>query len=116
MENNNPIYIVIFVVLFASVFGYVIYAKHKRKSVAWTGTVIDKSVSETATTPTNNNQSGITIGSNQNAVNRSYSLRIKSELGEEFEWSVGEGFYASVQVGDKLTKQPGTETPTKMQA
>jgi hypothetical protein len=117
MSNTNPTIFIAVIAIFVVVFGYVIYAKIKRRNAAWTGTVIDKNMTETATAPMDNNNSnsnsGITFGS-RNAINRSYTLRIKGDSGKEFNWPVGQGFYDDVKVGDKLSKTPGTETPTKL--
>lgn len=119
MENNlNPWVFVAVAAIFVGVFAYVIITKIKRKSASWTGTVIDKNVTESVSSNnnTNNNNNsgmGITFGAN-NAVNRHYTIRIKSDGGEEFTWPVGEGFYAAVAVGDRLAKNPGTETPVKI--
>jgi regulatory protein YycI of two-component signal transduction system YycFG len=115
-NNSNPTIFIVVIAIVVLVFGYVLYAKIKRRGASWSGTVIDKDMVETATSPTdngNNNSSGITFGT-RNAVNRSYKLRIKDDAGKEFNWPVGQGFYDSVNVGDKLTKSPGTETPTKL--
>ena len=116
--NNDPIIFAVVIAAVVLVFAYVIYAKIKRRNASWTGTVIDKNVTETATSPvdnnnSNDNDSGVTFGS-RNAINRSYTLRIKDDSGKEFNWPVGQGFYDSTDVGDKLTKNPGTETPTKV--
>jgi len=118
METNNTLLLVIFILIFVGIFGYVIFAKIKRRNTSWTGTVIDKNVTETASSSTNaqrnQSNSGIMFGGNRNAINRNYTLRIKDDVGKEFKWPVGDGFYESVQVGDRLSKQPGTETPVKI--
>ena len=118
MENSDGILAVVgFVAIFGGIGGFLIYSKIKRKNAAWTGTVIDKKATETTSGPVhsgrNNSRATISIGANRNAVNKHYKLVIKSDSGEEFSWPVGEGFYESTQVGDRLTKNPGTETPTK---
>ena len=114
-NNNNPIVLVVFVVLVVAIVGYIIYAKIKRRNASWTGTVIDKNMTETARAPMNNGNtnSGITFGGST-AVDRNYTIRVKGDAGKEFTWPVGEGFYNSTNVGDRLQKSPGTETPTKI--
>lgn len=115
-NNSNPWVFIAVAIIFGSVFAYVIITKIKRKNTSWAGTVIDKSVTESVSSNNNangNDGPGITFGAN-NAVNRHYVIKIKSDNGKEFNWPVGEGFYNSISVGDRLAKNPGTETPTKI--
>lgn len=115
--TNNPIVLILVVAIFAAVIGFIIFTNIKRRRANWTGTVIDKSATETATAPVDNGNNrggfGLTLGT-RNAVNTTYTLRIKDDAGKEFNWSVGEGFYGTINVGDRLTKSRGTETPTKI--
>lgn len=113
MNNSNPTALTIAIAIFGAAIVYIIYAKVKRKGASWVGTVVDKNVTESASSSVNDNASGLVIG-NRNAVNRSYTIRIKSDSGEEFSWPVGEGFYESTNVGDRLQKDSGTETPVKI--
>lgn len=112
--TGSPWVIIVFILFFGAIFGYIIFSKYKRKGATWVGTVIDKKVSEFTSGPTDNNSSGIVFGGSRNAINRDYSLRMRADTGEEFDWSVGEGFYATVNVGDRLSKASGSETPTKL--
>ena len=115
--SGDPLILIGIIALFAGVFGYAIYSKVKRKSATWTGAVIDKNVTETVKNSgrsQNRGSIGISLGGNRTAINRNFNLKIRSDAEEEFNWPVGEGFYESVQVGDKLTKSPGTETPAKL--
>lgn len=116
METNNP-KIVAAVALFISLFiAYSIVAAKKRKGASWSGVVLDKDMTETNNTAgQNTNQGiGINLGGNRNAIDRNYNLKIKDDSGKEFNWPVGQGFYESVKVGDKLIKESGTETPRKV--
>lgn len=119
-EQGSVWVIVAFVAVFVAILAIVIIQKFKRKGAQWTGVVIDKDMSETVnrnnmnrgnTMGGNNNGISIGFGNGNNAVNRSYRLKIRGDDGKEFNWPVGEGFYVSVNVGDRLQKQPGTETP-----
>lgn len=115
MENSNPLIFGAVAVIFLVILGYTFIAKAKRKSSSWTGTVIDKNVTETASNNTNQDDQNpsFSIGS-RSAINRNYNLRIKDDLNNEFDWPVGSGFYETIVVGDRLTKNSGTETPTKL--
>ena len=116
----------IFVAIAAAIIGLIVWSivdTRKRKAAMWTGVVLDKHVSETidrgSSSRTEGNgisfstNRGLSIGnSSQAAVNRTYSLSIKSNTGTEFTWDVGEGFYSEVSVGDTLRKDAGTLIPT----
>lgn len=109
---------VLFGVVFVGMAALIIGQKIKRKGAQWTGVVIDKNMTESVVRDSlhdrdTNSNGGLRIGLGgvNNAVQRSYQLRIRDDAGKEFNWPVGEGVYQSVNVGDKLQKQPGTETP-----
>lgn len=119
-QQGSSWIIVLFVVVFGCFLVAFIVQKVKRRGAQWTGTVIDKSMSEDMVRDSlhdrNDNQGlNIRLG-NTNAVKRTYQLRIRDTAGKEFGWQVGEGVYQSVNVGDTLQKQPGTETPTVVSA
>lgn len=120
-QQQGSIWIVIlFGVVFVGAVILIIVQKIKRKGAQWTGVVIDKSMTEDVRRGSvydrNNGGGGdginIRFGGGNTAVQRSYNLRIRDDGGKEFNWPVGEGMYQSVNVGDRLQKQPGTETPT----
>lgn len=119
MENLTEILIFIGIIaLFAGIGGFMLFSKMKRKNASWTGVIIDKKVTETSSSPRHsrhiNSRPTISFGTERNAINRHYKLIIRADSGNEFSWPVGEGFYETIQVGERLTKNPGTETPTKV--
>lgn len=117
--QQGSVWIIVLIgVVFVGIAAMVTIQKIKRKGAQWTGVVIDKNMNESV--KQHGSRDRDTIGGNgfsigiggNNAVRRSYNLRIRDDGGKEFNWPVGEGVYQSVNVGDRLQKQPGTETPT----
>ncbi len=119
MEQGTETTIIIFVGVFivvATVFGYSLYRKKKRIEATWEGVVIDKAVEETVhQTSTNSSGSGFSVGGGDSAVTRDYSIIVRPNVGDTFKWPISSGFYETVQIGDKLSKQPGQETPEIIQ-
>lgn len=113
MSSENTWILWLFIVAFIGFAVYGLYSKAKRKSETWNAVVIDKSDTERVDSPDSTTPATISVGTRQ-AVNHDYTLKLKADDGHEFEWPVGEGFYASVQVGDRLQKPAGTETPFKV--
>ncbi|MDQ5932367.1 MAG: hypothetical protein QG649_452 [Patescibacteria group bacterium] len=106
--------------VFIVIIGLSLYQNKKRKDASWTGVVIDKAMQEHVDRDLNNRQSNdgggvslISFGNNRSdvAVTHSYSITVRPEGGETFNWSVSSGFYELVSIGDKLSKRPGTTTP-----
>lgn len=124
----NEIIIILVVVVIVAVIGFSIFQKSRRKKEQWTGVVIDKGYSETVrrdtTSRTGFRGSGrvnINIGGiggmgmgNQNQprhVSVNYYIVVKTETGEEIKRNVSEGFYQTVDIGDKIAKDSGTTIP-----
>lgn len=118
-QNEGSVWIIVAIVaVFAVIFGVMIYQKIKRRNAQWSGVVIDKNATETEAhrpnSHSNNSNTGgfnIQMGGDRRAINRNYSLRIRDTTNKEFSWPVGEGMYMSVNVGDQLRKDAGSETP-----
>ena len=117
-QQGSAWVLVVFGLVFVGIAAVIIIQKIKRKGAQWTGVVIDKNMSEDVVRDNRRDRNGVGSGGfnismgNNNAVQRSYRLRIRDDSGKEFNWPVGEGVYQTVTVGDRLQKQPGSETPT----
>lgn len=99
---------------------YGVYTNKKRKDAVWSGVVIDKDITEVVHDNNdfgnNNQQNGIglfSIGNtnNQMAVTHSYSIKVKTDGGEQFDWDISSGLYETINIGDRLTKSAGTDVP-----
>lgn len=109
----------IIVVIGGGIVGLGLYQKKKRKEASWSGSVIDKSIQETVHNNDNNNygekRTGFSIGSNgfnnNTAVTKSYNIKVKTDTGEEISWPISSGMYETLNIGDRLVKNPGTEIP-----
>lgn len=116
-QQGSALIVVLFVVFFVGMAIAIIVQKVRRKGAQWSGVVIDKTMNEqplgNRRDRYNDNPGGLNIrlGTNNQGIQRSYQLRLRDDGGKEFNWPVGEGVYSSVQVGDRLQKSPGTETP-----
>ncbi len=106
-----------------AIIGFVIYGVYinkKRKDAVWTGVVVDKDISENVYDSNdfgdNNRQNSIglfSIGNtnNQVAVTHSYSIKVKTDGGEQIDWDISSGLYETINIGDRLTKSAGTDVP-----
>jgi len=120
--SNSTIGILVIAVL-VIVIGFVIIQYFRRRSAKWAGSVIDKGFTEHVDRDTVSNRSsqsgsslkigGLTIGGNmqQRHVTRSYYIRVQTDEGKEIKWPVSEGLYETIKIGDRLTKEPGTQIP-----
>lgn len=45
------------------------------------------------------------------AVTHDYSIKVKTDGGEQIDWDVSSGLYEIINIGDKLTKASGTDVP-----
>ena len=122
MEGNAFVGIGIVVVFI--VIGVVVYlTQKKRKDSSWTGTILDKSVHEIVdrNTDNQNGNGGFSLISvsagrrNDTVVTHSYSIKIRSDTNEVFDWDVSSGMYEMLTIGDKVIKRPGTTTPELLQ-
>jgi len=108
---------------------FIIVNNYKRKQSSWTGVVIDKGFDEhivnntmtTSRSPRNNSAgSNIKIGNisiggmsnrNQSHVSFKYYIVIKTQEDKELKWSISEGLYEKINLGDTLNKPSGTMIP-----
>jgi hypothetical protein len=107
-----------FVAVFGGVLGYSLYSGRKQKNAQWTGTIVDKSVQEMVHDRNNQRQSGVSIngislgGNNGSNVTHNYSIVVQPDGGgEQFKWPISSGLYEQLNIGDKLSKRPGTKIP-----
>lgn len=101
------------VIVTIAIFSYSLYAKKKRRQDRWSGVVIDKKIEERIhTNDSNSRASGTVVFGNNQAVTHSYKITVKTDDGRQLDWPTSSGFYESVQIGDKLTKEVDTEIPT----
>lgn len=115
--------LVAIIVIIVGFFAYSIIAKKKRKDSTWTGVVIDKDILESIHNQngTNQNSGGLISfnfgnrSGNRSSVVHSYTIKVKTDAGEEFNWPVSNGFYEQVNIGDQLSKPAGTELPNIVQ-
>lgn len=115
---ETTLIIIGFVAVFGGVLGYSLYSSRKQKNAQWTGTVVDKSVQEMVHDRNNQRQSGVSIngislGNNGGSnVTHSYSIVVQPDGGgEQFKWPISSGLYEQLNIGDKLSKRPGTKIP-----
>lgn len=107
--------------LFIAVFVWLIVNYFKKRSMQWTGTVIDKGYNERVRS-TGNRGSGLKIGGVAVSHNRGqhvsldYYIVVKIEGEKELRWSVSEGMYQRINIGDKLSKNSGTMIPQVIEA
>lgn len=79
----------------------------RRRNMAFEGVVTDKDVrQEVINDPNSNQSSGIRIGSSP--VRQIYTIKIQKSDGKSVSWQVSEGKYQIINIGDKVTKKPGT--------
>ncbi len=100
--------------------GFGLYNNKKRKDAVWSGVVVDKNIAEVVhdnnDIGNNNQQNGVglfSIGNanNQMAVTHNYSIKVKTDSGEQINWDISSGLYEAINIGDKLTKASGTDVP-----
>lgn len=115
-------YLIYFIpILFLCMLAFFAISFYQRKSMVWTGIVIDKGFDEH--TQSNDNGGGIQIGKSlriggnvQNYVSRKYYIRVKTDVGQELKWNISEGLYGVINIGDRLAKDAGTQIPRVVQA
>ncbi len=115
-------YVLIGVVsLFAVVFIWLIINYFKKRSMQWTGAVIDKGYTERVHSTRGRGNSlkvgGIAINQDRGQhVSLNYYIVVQVDGGKELRWSVSEGLYQTINVGDKLSKDSGTMIPRVVEA
>ncbi len=98
-------------------FVYGMYSNKKRKEAVWSGIVVDKNILEIAhDNNSNQNNNGVNLfsmGNNgsQTTVTHNYSIKVKTESGDQINWPISSGLYEAINIGDKLTKSVGTDVP-----
>ncbi len=115
-------YVIIGVVLFFAVlFIWLIISHFKKRSTQWTGTVIDKGYTERVQT-TGSRRGGLKIGGTAIShgggqhVSLNYYIVVKIDGEKELRWSISEGLYQRISIGDKLSKDSGTMIPRVVEA
>lgn len=119
---QSDILMLVFILgIFVVIIGTSFYLQAKRKAASWSGTVIDKAITENVqrNSQADRNPSGISFGSNgivfgnnQTNITHHYNITVRSATNnKEFNWPISSGFYETVQIGDKLVKQSGSSLP-----
>ena len=116
--KNYSVYIV--VALFVLAIGFFIFYAIKRREEVFEGEVIDKNIGEI---PVMNNAvggpgmtgSGIMIG-NAGGVRHTYTIKVKTDPGKVINYTISEGMYEIVKIGDRVSKPKGSTEITILNA
>ena len=114
MQIQNPIALVVIIVIVIAVVGYAIYSAIKRREEVFEGEVVDKDVIETEAVnhnygpPGTPRPSGIVIGNAGSGIKHTYKIKVKTDQGKVIGYVISEGMYETVKIGDRVSKAKGS--------
>ncbi len=113
---SDDLIIVLGFAIIAIILIFVAVRYFRRRAMRWTGIVIDKNYIENIITRRGNG-SVVKAGSfeidmnPQTQVKKNYYIVVKTDAGQELRWDISEGLYPIINIGDRLSKEPGTMIP-----
>lgn len=105
-SKSGILFAVVFVVILAVIAIFTI----RRREESFEGEVIDKDVnqSQMPTNPMNNGANNSTITINNTGMRSTYSIKVKTDAGKVIHYTISEGMYEVVKIGDRVSKPKGT--------
>ena len=104
--KNFGLYVVI--AIFIVVIGLFIFLAIRRREEVFEGEVIDKNILESQVM---NNPGmtggGIMIG-NTGGLRHTYTIKVKTDQGKAINYTISEGMYEIVKIGDRVSKPKGS--------
>jgi hypothetical protein len=112
--------VILFVLIFGGAIGFAIYSFFHRRDESFTGIVIDKDIIENQV---NNNMQmgrpGVNIGAVPimgnglgGGIRHTYRIKVKTDVGKEIHYTISEGMYEIIKIGDHVSKAHGTTDVT----
>jgi hypothetical protein len=100
--------VIIIILLIVSFAGFIVLYIHQREEI-FEGEVVDKDIVETTPAQSMNNRPGLSFGSaGYGGVQHTYKVKVKTSNGQTKNWTVSEGKYEIIKIGDRVSKSKGT--------
>jgi len=108
--KNQGLYVVL--IAFVAVIGIIIFLAIRRREEVFDGEVIDKNIVESQVMNNGIGNPGIGAGGimigNSGGVRHTYRIKVKTDQGKTVNYTISEGMYEIVKIGDRVSKPKGS--------